>query len=113
MPADAGEDSFNMLPVFLGQKLDRPLREATVHQSSDGTLAIRQGPWRLAPVRGSHGFSDPKQMEPKKGEPEGELFNLEVDLTERTNEWLRQPEVVRRLSALLARYQKDGRSRQP
>jgi arylsulfatase A-like enzyme len=113
LPDDAGEDSFNLLPVFLGQKLDGPVREATVHQSSDGTLAIRQGPWRLAPVRGSHGFSDPKNIEPKKGEPEGELFNLEVDLTERTNEWSRQPEIVRRLTSLLEKYQKEGRSRQP
>ena len=67
MPADAGEDSFNLLPVFLGQKLEHPIREATVLQANDGTLAIRQGPWRLVPARGSHGFSDPKNIEPKLG----------------------------------------------
>lgn len=113
LPADAGEDSFNLLPVFLGQKLEHPIREATVLQANDGTLAIRQGPWRLAPARGSHGFSDPKNIEPKLGEPPGELFNLVADLSEQTNLWLREPEVVHRLLALLERYQQTGRSRLP
>jgi arylsulfatase A-like enzyme len=113
LPTDAGEDSFNLLPVFLGQKLERPVREATIHQANDGTLAIRQGPWRLAPALGSHGFSVPKDIVPKEGEASGELYNLEADLSEQTNMWLREPEVVRRLVALLERYQKDGRSRLP
>ena len=113
LPADAGEDSFNLLPVFLDQKLEHPLREATVLQSNDGTLAIRQGPWRLAPARGSHGFSNPTNIKPKQGEPPGELFNLETDLSEHTNLWLREPEVVHRLLELLERYQKAGRSRLP
>jgi arylsulfatase A-like enzyme len=113
LPRDAGEDSFNLLPLFRGQKLERPVREATILQSGDGTLAIRQGPWRLAPVRGSHGFSVPRNIVPGEGEPPGELYNLDADLSEQTNLWQRKPDVVRRLSALLERYQKEGRTRPP
>lgn len=113
LPADAGEDSFDLTPVLRGQRLERPLRPATIHQAADGTLAIRQGPWRLAPARGSHGFSVPRNVPPKKGEPAGELYHLERDRAERTNLWERQPEVVRRLSAMLDRARKDGRTRMP
>ncbi len=31
LPPDAGEDSFDVLPVLLGRKLERPVREAVVH----------------------------------------------------------------------------------
>jgi arylsulfatase A-like enzyme len=111
LPANAGEDSFDFLPVLLGQKPDRPVREATIHQSGDGTLAIRQGRWRLAPALGSHGFSSPKSVVAGPGEALGELYDLEHDPQERTNLWLQQPGVVRRLSALLEKAKAEGRSR--
>jgi arylsulfatase A len=43
LPDDAGEDSYNIVPALLGQKLDRPIREATMFLGR----AIRQGPWKL------------------------------------------------------------------
>jgi hypothetical protein len=75
------------------------------------TLAIRQGPWRLAPALGSHGFSEPRTVAPRPGGPRGELYRLDRDHEERTNLWLDEPQVVRRLSAQLERYQAEGRSR--
>lgn len=111
LPDDAAEDSFSFLPVLLGKKLDRPIREATIHHSIDGTFAIRQGPWRLATARGSHGFSTPQNIKAKAGEPEGELYNLERDIEERRNLWQEHPEIVQRLGALLEKYKKEGRSR--
>jgi arylsulfatase A-like enzyme len=111
LPDNAGEDSFNLLPALLGQKLDHPLREATVLHSSDGTFAIRQGPWRLENSRGSHGFSQPVNIKPKPGEPQGELYRLDQDLEERNNRWLEEPALVRRMTELLEKYKKDGRSR--
>jgi arylsulfatase A-like enzyme len=113
LPADAGEDSFDLLPVLLGKQRDQPVRAATIHQSGDGTLAIRQGPWRLAPVRGSHGFSTPQNVVPRPGEASGELYDLNHDPQERTNLWLQQPEVVRRLNALLEKARDEGRTRPP
>jgi len=41
LPSNAGEDSFSLLPVLLGDKLDRPVREATMHHSGSGKFAIR------------------------------------------------------------------------
>jgi arylsulfatase A len=54
LPANAGEDSVNVLPVLLGEKLSAPVREATVHHSAQGKFAIRKGDWVLidASLRG-------------------------------------------------------------
>ncbi|MBI3839610.1 MAG: arylsulfatase [Planctomycetia bacterium] len=107
----AGEDSLDFLPVLLGQKSAQPVREALVHHSADGTFAIRQGVWKLATKLGSHGFSEPKNIEPQPGGPTGQLYQLSDDPTESRNRWLEQPEIVQRLTQLLARYQQQGRTR--
>ena len=46
LPDDAGEDSVSLIPELLGTA-NGAVREATIHQSSAGDLAIRQGPWKL------------------------------------------------------------------
>jgi arylsulfatase A-like enzyme len=111
LPADAAEDSFSILPALRGDKLDRPIREAIVHHSADGTFAIRQGPWKLALALGSHGFSNPRNIVPRPGEAKGQLYNLDDDPQERDNLWLKRPEIVARLTELLKKYQSEGRSR--
>lgn len=111
LPDDAGEDSYNLWPALRGDKLDKPIREAIVHSSGDGTLAIRQGPWKLALARGSHGFSVPRVIQPKAGEAQGQLYNLDDDPREQKNLWLEKPEMVKRLTAMLEKYKREGRSR--
>jgi arylsulfatase A-like enzyme len=111
LPADAGEDSYNLLPVLLDEKRDRPVREAIVHHSGDGTFAIRQGAWKLAMALGSHGFSLPRDIKPEPGGPRGQLYNLADDPQEQNNLWLQKPDMVKRLTELLEKYQADGRSR--
>jgi hypothetical protein len=110
LPRDAAEDSFNILPALLGQKTDQPIRGAVVHQSGDGTLAIRQGPWKLCFALGSHGFSEPRSVQPKAGEPLGQLYNLIDDPGETNNLWAAEPAIVARLTDLMDRYKKAGRS---
>jgi arylsulfatase A-like enzyme len=110
LPLDAGEDSFSLLPALTG-KSPGPVREATVHHSGDGTFAVRQGPWKLATKLGSHGFSDPKNEELVPGGPRGQLYHLTDDPRETRNRWLDEPEVVERLTSLLACYWQQGRSR--
>jgi arylsulfatase A-like enzyme len=110
LPADAAEDSYNMLPAFLHGQQQRPLREALVHHSSDGTFAIRQGDWKLAFALGSHGFSEPRAIKPQPDGPQGQLYNLKDDPEEQNNLWLKQPDLVARLTALLEKYQREGRS---
>ncbi len=110
LPADAGEDSYNLLPLLRSEKHDKPLREATVVESSRGFLTIRQGEWKLIPKLGSGGFTKPAEEKPKEGEPAGQLYNLADDPGETKNLYADKPEIVKRLTALLEQYQKKGRS---
>lgn len=110
LPANAGEDSYSLLPALLGRR-GKPIREAVVHHSVDGVFGIRQGEWKLALGLGSGGFSQPKRIEPKPGGPRGQLYNIARDPAEKENLWLKHPEIVARLTALLEKYQREGRSR--
>ncbi len=111
LPDDAGEDSFDFLPVLQGKAPQKPLRDALVHHSGDGMFAIRQGGWKLILGRGSGGFTPPRRHEPEPGEPLGQLYNLVDDPAEQHNLYAEEPAVVARLTALLERYQAEGRSR--
>ena len=108
LPDNAGEDSFSWLPCLNGA---RGKREAVVHHSSLGMFSLRRGDWKLEAGLGSGGFSDPKSEEPVAGGPKGQLYNIARDPSEQDNQYLRQPELVASLTALLDRYQREGRSR--
>jgi arylsulfatase A len=105
-PEDAGRDSYSLLPLLLGEKLDGPLREATVHHSINGMFAIRQGNWKYIDGKGSGGWSG----RGKEGDPTMQLFHLGDDPSEENNVYEKHPEIVERLGAILARYKRDGRS---
>jgi len=111
LPEGAAEDSFNFLPALLGQATDKPLRETIVHHSIDGTFAIRKGPWKLIMGLGSHGFSEPRRLEPEPDGPKGQLYNLEEDPTESRNLWADRPQIVEELTASLEDYQRRGHTR--
>jgi arylsulfatase A len=113
LPENAAEDSYSILPALLGRKQKQQIREAIVHHSVDGTFAIRQGEWKLALGLGSRGFSEPKAIDPVPGAAAGQLYNLKADPSETNNLWLQKPEIVARLTALLEKYQRDGRSVAP
>lgn len=110
LPADAGEDSVNLLPDLLGTA-QGPLREATVHHSINGSFAIRQGPWKLALCPDSGGWSAPRPGRPEaNGLPPIQLYNLHDDPGERHNLQAENPDVAARLTRLLERYVEQGRS---
>ncbi len=111
LPDDAAEDSFNFLPILLGEKPARPIRDSLIYHSFYGTFGIRQGPWVLTPALGSAGFTKPAQVLPAPGGPEGQLYNLKDDPGQTKNLWLAQPAEVRRLTDLLEKAKKDGRTR--
>ena len=120
LPPDAGEDSYNILPALLGQKPERPIREATVLHGGNGNFAIRQGDWVLidAPsgdgIGGKHSVGEPDWYRQQRGYTThhfaGELYNLRDDLAERSNLYGENAEVVQRLKALLEKYKAEGRS---
>lgn len=93
LPANAGEDSVSILPHLLGVA-QGPVREATIHQSPSGHLAIRQGPWKLIFLK----------------DGTRELYDLHADLGETNNVAKANPEIVARLAALMRKYIADGRS---
>jgi arylsulfatase A-like enzyme len=111
LPADAGQDSYNILPAMLNPDLEKPIREATVHHSGNGMFAIRQGPWKLIQGLGSGGFTAPAQIKSKPGGPQGQLYDLDEDPAEQKNLWAKRPEIVERLTVLLERYKRQGHSR--
>ncbi len=106
LPAEAGPDSFNQLPALLAVKPERPCRESLVIHGGRGSLAIRQGPWKLIPAGARvGGGADPRAA------AKAELYNLADDLGETKNLADQQPEKVKELTALLERLRTDGRSR--
>lgn len=107
---DDAPDSYNILPAILGQA-DRPIREAIVHHSVSGMFSIRQGPWKLILGLGSGGFSKPRDVKPAPGRPGGQLYNMADDPAETQNLWRTKPDIVERLTALLASYRTEGRSK--
>lgn len=105
-----GEDSVSILPELVGRRKGA-LREAVVHHSSMGLFSIRQDEWKLVLGRGSGGFTEPAKVTPKPGEPAVELYNLRRDPHEDNNVASANGHIVSRLTALLKKYQDEGRSR--
>ena len=107
LPADAGEDSFSLLPLLLNRAPDGPMREAVVHHSIDGLFAIRQGKWKFIDGIGSGGWSGKGDGLP------GQLYDVEADPSERDNLYddSRYLHIVGELRDLLERCKQKGRSR--
>lgn len=93
LPDDAGEDSVSLLPLMLGSAKDYA-REATVHQSAAGDLAIRKGAWKMVFLKNGN----------------RELYQLKNDIGETKDVSRQNPDVVRELSELMTRYVTEGRS---
>ncbi|SOD88582.1 sulfatase family protein [Spirosoma fluviale] len=104
------EDSYSILSVLSGKTNDVSNQPAVVHSSSIGFFAIRKGDWKLIEGLGSGGFTEPKEIKPKAGEPIGQLYNLATDQLETTNVYQHHPEKVKELTDLLAKI-KEGKSR--
>jgi arylsulfatase A len=111
IPVNAGEDSYNLLPLLLQNKQDKFQRTSTIHHSIDGCFAIREGKWKLEFCRGSGGWSNPTEKKAEKEKlPVLQLYNLDTDIAETKNVADKYPEIVKRLSAKMKKIIKDGRS---
>ena len=107
LPDDTAEDSYNFLPVF---ENGSNIREATVHHSSYGVYSIRQGRWKLiVDSETSGGWPAPRGEAPKHGSP-GQLYDLLEDPYEQVNLWETHQNIVVKLSNILEKYKKEGRS---
>jgi arylsulfatase A-like enzyme len=108
LPDDAGEDSVSNLSLWDGSP--EPVREATVHHSINGSFSIRKGKWKLEMCPGSGGWSYPRPGSDTDDLPAIQLYDLDVDIGERTNCYSDHPHVVDELKELLTAYVRDGRS---
>ncbi len=98
LPANAGEDSFSILPLLTNPAA--PVREHAISQDPYGVLALRKGPWKM--IFGSGEGN-------KKPSP-GHLFHLGDDLAETKDLRAEKPEVVAELTALAKQLISRGRS---
>ena len=117
LPTDAAEDSFNLLPVLLGEATSQPIRPYTLHQTANLALAIRRGPWKYLDHQGSGGNNYARSGLNQYALPEtavtaaGQLYNLDDDPGETTNLYFQHPDIVQELKALLEQSKLSGRSR--
>ena len=107
LPAGAGEDSYNLLPAYLG-KDNAPIRPQLVHHSLHGYFSLRQGQWKLTPHLGSGGFTEPADKDPAEVGVTGTLYDLEADPQETRNLYNQHSEVRDRLMARLEAIKAKG-----
>jgi len=117
LPDNAAEDSVDLLPVLLGKDGGKPVRDFTLHQTWTFQLAIRQGDWKYLDHPGSGGnrYEPGSALAPfilPEDAPDapGQLYNLANDPGETKNLYLRHPEIVKKLKALLEQSKASGRS---
>jgi len=103
LPAKAGPDSYDFLTLLKGK--NAATRESIIHHSIDGMFAIRKGKWKFIDGSGSGGWSM-KMGNP--GDPAGQLYDLDNDISETKNLYDQYPEIVKELKALLEKYKNNG-----
>lgn len=92
--SDGGEDSFNVLPSILQDKV---VRDNLVMHDYNGNFAVREGYWKLI-IEGNPTVNKMK------------LYNLENDPAEKDDIIEKYPDVAKRLSGLLDKYKRHGYS---
>lgn len=80
---EAGPDSFSFLPLLKGAT--KPTRTELPVQAGGGMMSLRIGEWKYINALGSGGFSQPKKVKPKPGQPNGQLYDLSKDRNESKN----------------------------
>lgn len=108
IPDNAGEDSISNYSLWLGK--DENVREDIVMSSLNGSLSLREGPWKLELCPGSGGPTDAISKTDLSALPRFQLYNMNGDVTERYNLIAEQPEIADRLKRKLIKYIDNGRS---
>lgn len=107
---DVAIDSYNLLPVLRGEDYTRPLRTATVQNTSANKYALRQGDWVLidapsgAAKKESQAYLQHFGLEAYGKGHSGLLFNLKDDPRQSKNLYEEHPDKVKIMRSLLKRY---------
>jgi arylsulfatase A-like enzyme len=105
LPDTAAPDSFNLMPALLGKsKEGRPY----IVEHADA-LSLIAGDWKvIQPRRGAKTNATGNEL---GNDPAPQLFDLAHDLAEKNNLASEHPEKVKELLALLAKIQRETRTR--
>lgn len=108
LPDDTAVDSFDMLPVLLGeQDPEVSVRPYMLTQSFRGEFQLRQGKWKLLDHLGSGGNNYSRGNMVRYAGPEplegatAQLYELESDPDEQENLYFDQPQKLAEMRALL------------
>ena len=107
---DEAIDSYNILPVLMGEEYASPLRFATVQNTSQGAFALRQGDWVFIDAPSGAAKKETKEylerfgLEAYPKENPGLLYNLRDDPRQSKNLYREYPEKVTAMRELLERY---------
>jgi arylsulfatase A-like enzyme len=106
----AAEDSYNVLPAWMGQEFTGPLRKSIVLTSYEGITALRNGDWKY--IEGRVPDPNPKWLTGKRLEEANEmLYNLAEDPGEKQNVLAEYPGIAEEMRSLLSRIRTEGYSR--
>ena len=100
LPNDAAEDSYNVLPAWLGDEAGASERPALIADTSNGDFSIRQGEWKLIELK-----PGPRNQLDREV---SELYNLARDPYEEANVADAHPDRVDLLKQLLAETKREG-----
>ena len=112
LPLGAAPDSFNFLPVWEGDSIQKPVRETTIHNTFEDLWAIRNGDWLFV-----GGPSGAKRNPPEKYseyrnytnfKTKGLLFDIVTDPEQRENLYDQLPNKVEKLEKLLSEYRSEA-----
>ncbi|QDT00978.1 sulfatase family protein [Adhaeretor mobilis] len=130
----SSKDSVNVLPALL-ENPDQPLRSELVLAPHKGShLSLRRGKWMYIPRRGSGGFggskphqhawggppatefvgsvnSDIENGKTRNDAPPAQLYDLQADVNQTTNLYLKYPEVVQEMEARLETYRPKSKGK--
>ena len=104
LTADEGVDSFSILTVLRGEKINEPTHPVIIHHSISGKFAIRLGDWKYLHCKGSGGWSKGGDGKPTQ------LYNLREDRGEQNNRVDADPQRAEAMRAALMRVIERGRS---
>jgi arylsulfatase A-like enzyme len=102
-----GDDSFSFNHVLNGN-FSKPTRNSMIHCTGQKFFAIRKGNWKYIDMVGSGGFTNPTQIQPKPGEPDGQLYNIKSDPFESNNLYFKYPSVVADLKLQIKRAKESS-----
>lgn len=111
LPTNVAEDSFSFFQSLSRTDQKGPKRTFSIHHSISGVFAIREGPWKYIPSRGSGGFTIPKNITPGPGEPSAQLYRLSSDISETRNLASEHPEIIEKLANHLEHIRRGERTR--